>query len=1264
MTGEMRVGEDERILSVAALGRPFRLGMLYDSRTEKMIPGITLWDQSTLEKRTVQQLETSDFHVLCSDSLDDKASALEVDASLKLSFLGGLVDVQGAAKYLDNRRNANNQERVTLYYKCTTKAESMTMEQLGQGKVQHPDVFDHGTATHVVTSIVYGAQAFFIFDRNQSSSDHDRKVGGDVHDIIKKIPTIQINGKGELEMSQDDKKKTEQFTCRFFGDYLLRQNPTSFSEAVKLYQELPKLLGIGGENAVPIKVQLYPLTLIDRKATKLIREISINLISETEMFFEEMHELNMKSKDILKTDAVKSFLAIQNQMQEFINLTETYKRVIQRELSVLLPRIRGGGDEERSLVDLLNKMNRSPVSVLALRSWLQAKNTQIKVLNEYIRAMADIKFATEPGDLESIVMSPKNTYCLCLTISLPSNDSQLDKMKQYCHETRTSNSCEKEDHMDIRPLQVNSIPMMEVVGVFRDFYNANESKKGVAFLVAQEFSESDVFHARVKYYKHGRMINNDYGLPSAPEKLTAMVEDTTHKSITVSWSPPKYGTSFITSYVVGCCKDATEEDVSRVTVDCDVRQVTIPGLAANAEYEVRVCGRCEVGDGPVGDAKVMVKTKPASKPEMPRALKVSKKKVLLKWQAPTCVGDGCSVEEYIIKQEIETDQWEESLRVPSDKCSCNVESFSNTVPKFKVAASCGSAGLSCDSEPCTVDLTKPPTCENLKQYLCANSLIDSTNPHIYIPELRLVSSKAKDMIEKYEFGEKKFDVQEKVIMLVGATGSGKTTLINGFINYIFGIEWKDPFRFKMIVEPNVANQAMSQTTKITSYTIHHLEGFRVHYTLTIVDTPGFGDVSGIMKDKEITEKIRKFFTNCGENGITHIDAVGFVASSSLPRLTPTQSYIFEQILSLFGKDIADNIFLLLTFADGKKPQVLSGIKEAKIPFKKYFKFNNSALYAFQGEERRNENDSDEEDGGFDTMFWEMGVKSFSLFLDQLKFMESKSLVLTQDVLNERNRLQIYVAGIQRDIRQGLTTLERLKKEKEILEKHHADIERNKAFWYEVDEEVFVTVPIPAGQYVTNCLNCNRTCHEFCKIPENNLKKGCWVMTDGYCRVCPNKCIWSVHKNFPYKYELEIKKVKKTVDELRQRYEEASKKKLSTENLIEEVNEEFNALKVKVLGITHSVRMALQRLQEIALRPNPMTTVQYLDVLMENEKCQGLPGWQARLEQLIIVRKEAEYMEMIANKGFDPFKQYAEKLELKMMNSKNKAWAKVFQYFKM
>ena len=39
---------------------------------------------------------------------------------------------------------------------------------------------------------------------------------------------------------------------------------------------------------------------------------------------------------------------------------------------------------------------------------------------------------------------------------------------------------------------------------------------------------------------------------------------------------------------------------------------------------------------------------------------------------------------------------------------------------------------------------------------------------------------------------------EKTIMMVGATGAGKSTLIDGFINYIVNVEWGDDFRFSLV----------------------------------------------------------------------------------------------------------------------------------------------------------------------------------------------------------------------------------------------------------------------------------------------------------------------------------------------------------------------------------------------------------------------------------------------------------------------------------
>ena len=366
--------------------------------------------------------------------------------------------------------------------------------------------------------------------------------------------------------------------------------------------------------------------------------------------------------------------------------------------------------------------------------------------------------------------------------------------------------------------------------------------------------------------------------------------------------------------------------------------------------------------------------------------------------------------------------------------------------------------------------------------------VDRGEVNVFLANSRVTYEDDTSRIRKVEIGDQEPGSPEKVIMIVGATGSGKSTLINGMFNYIFGVDWRDDYRLKMIQEAmqgQEVNQAKSVTTWITAYTIHHLPWFQVPYTLTIIDTPGFGDTAGIQRDQEITNQIKACFTTKGPSGVDSLDAVGFVAQSALPRLTPSQRYIFDSILSLFGKDIGDNIIMLLTFADGQKPQVLAGIKEAQMPYKKYFKFNNSALYVSnKGAMEVNEFGADE---NFDEMFWKMGKKSFKTFMAELDKLQKKSLVLTKDVLEERSRLEITVEGIQKDVKMGLNKLEQLRVEHQTLDHHQSDIDKNRNFTYTVDEQVIETEPTNPGQYTTNCITCNMTCHENCAYANDHEK---------------------------------------------------------------------------------------------------------------------------------------------------------------------------------
>ena len=45
--------DKQGILIMPTLGRPFQLGMLYDVRSDKILPGVTLWDPDDLQKVTL-----------------------------------------------------------------------------------------------------------------------------------------------------------------------------------------------------------------------------------------------------------------------------------------------------------------------------------------------------------------------------------------------------------------------------------------------------------------------------------------------------------------------------------------------------------------------------------------------------------------------------------------------------------------------------------------------------------------------------------------------------------------------------------------------------------------------------------------------------------------------------------------------------------------------------------------------------------------------------------------------------------------------------------------------------------------------------------------------------------------------------------------------------------------------------------------------------------------------------------------------------------
>ncbi|ROL42361.1 Neoverrucotoxin subunit beta [Anabarilius grahami] len=578
-------------IEVAALGRPLFPGMLYDCRKDTFIPGVTLWDKKSLSEDldSRRQLMT-DLKFSSSDSLSSKSSLLDVSASLKASFLGGLVEVGGSAKFLRNTKSSNQQSRVTMYYSETSRFEQLTMTHLGQ--ITYPQVFDQKTATHVVTAVLYGAQAFMVFDRTFSEEENKQEIEGELNVMVKKIPLFSIEGQGAVKMTDGHKKMVESVTCTFHGDVHLEKSPTTYMEAVEVYKKLPILLKENPQNAVPIKVWLYPLSLLDTKAAQLKREITTSLVSNTEDVIEELGEVERTCNDLFRNTLVNVFRDIKERLSLFQGSFSIYKTVILKALARVLPAIRGGEKDENSLEDILKIHYSSPFKPDMLNKWLDHAKSELNLLSSHTKVLEGI--LTEDSDrLNTVLLDPNIDVVVCLTFtSLKYEDQYLSTLKEFVQSAKlkdldvamkTSSSTLPSVKKWIHYPDVIS-KIRENLTLFKSFSEANKDVKRYRFIISA-ISDPSSPGSSIYLYENGKLTDTQFQPVSKPPP--PIVKNVLERSVSLKLqkSPTGETVQYRVEYQqVNADSGAEEQWLVKNTSDEDF---TLTGLEFGKQYLIR-----------------------------------------------------------------------------------------------------------------------------------------------------------------------------------------------------------------------------------------------------------------------------------------------------------------------------------------------------------------------------------------------------------------------------------------------------------------------------------------------------------------------------------------------------------------------------------------------------------------------------------------------------------------------------------------------------
>lgn len=233
-------------------------------------------------------------------------------------------------------------------------------------------------------------------------------------------------------MNDHKKKMSDSIKCTFYGDFELELNPTTYLEALHVYKTLPSLLRERENDAVPMKVWLYPFALLNRKAAILQGEIHKTLITKAEAVLEELGNAEILCNDLITNTKENDFLDVKLRMKTFQNLLVDYKVVFLKAMHKLIPANRGGTMEEQALADIVKIHHKSPFRPKKLNELLEYNQSEQNMLALYTQQVSGVPVVKHSALYSNILIDPSvdDVVCFCFN-SLKIEDPYLSTLTKF-----------------------------------------------------------------------------------------------------------------------------------------------------------------------------------------------------------------------------------------------------------------------------------------------------------------------------------------------------------------------------------------------------------------------------------------------------------------------------------------------------------------------------------------------------------------------------------------------------------------------------------------------------------------------------------------------------------------------------------------------------------------------------------------------------------------------------------------------------------------
>ena len=429
----------------------------------------------------------------------------------------GPFQLSGSASYLKDDIETDEHVRMTFSY--TKKGRQLTAKS--SESIQDFNMCEEGLgATHVVTEVKYGFNAFLLFEKKVSKKMSKQEIAGSLKIALSfaGLP-LKIEGEGAFNYTTSLKEVMKTLSFTFYGDTVIDPPPQTYEDALKVYKQLPNS---SIENERVVSFSVAPLSDYCREIDEILNDIessNVETISNMIVDFEDVDKMFRKLKNFNLPLDFQRYRSLLLDLERRFEVKKTYYK---SKIQTLLPLIRSGDMvAPTNLTALLKEYKESPYEKERFLSVLYTRQKEIETAEFiiYHEDLPDNKFIDfdHTGDMAQCIIGHEYALVYKLEI-LPQNISYIGAL----HENNTLNEKDKW-FMDENKVGKNRPLMHDFIALAQR--NIATKSASICFLVSLNQIEESANPFQLSLLKDGKTLVENFQAPEKIETETMKVID-------------------------------------------------------------------------------------------------------------------------------------------------------------------------------------------------------------------------------------------------------------------------------------------------------------------------------------------------------------------------------------------------------------------------------------------------------------------------------------------------------------------------------------------------------------------------------------------------------------------------------------------------------------------------------------------------------------------------------------------------------------------